>query len=169
MIRNLIKIFTVFLVVFLLTGCESDPGVKLPKRKLESVGAIEDASFQKFWNDFRTAVLADDVEALRAFTEFKLEVKGGIDGPVILYSEDEFPAVFHAYLEQMSGPKGKEIEKEIELIERSKEPYIYRHDFAKVGGMEFAKINGDWKLTTVHLTKESMDEVSDTLNNPKHQ
>ena len=168
--RNLTKIIPVFLAILLLMSCESDPGIKLPKRKLESVGAIEDRSFQKFWASFREAVLSDDQETLLRLTQFKLEVKGENESdPTVLYSEKEFPMVIHAYLEQMAGPKGKEIEKEIELIQRTTSPYIYRHDFAKVGGMEFTKADGEWKLTVVRLTEGSMKEVNDALNDTEEK
>lgn len=161
--RNQI-IFSIF-ILLLFTGCDNNRGVVLPKRRLEEVGAIDDKSFQAFWKDFRQAVLDDGMEKLIQLTQFKLEVEGENDSdPTVLYSENEFPTVFHAYLEQMSGEKGKQIEKEIDLIQRTQSPYIYRHDFAKVGGMEFAKTNGKWKLTTVRLTESSMKEVNEALN-----
>ena len=157
-------LFSIF-VLLLFTACDNNRGVVLPKRKLEEVGAIEDKSFQAFWNDFRQAVLDDGMEKLIELTQFKLEVAGENDSdPTVLYSEKEFPTVFHAYLEQMTGPKGKQIEKEIDLIQRTQSPYIYRHDFAKVSGMEFTKTNGMWKLTALQLTESSMQEVNEALN-----
>ncbi len=165
--QNRCRIIISMLVLVLLIGCEAKPERQYFGKKVEIAGGIEDKSFELFWNDFRKAVLVDDMENLGSLTQFKLEAHGSSESdPTILYGEKEFPVVFHAYLRQMSGEEGKQIEKESELIERTKIlTTTDQKDKTKVGGMEFNKVNGNWKLISLQLDVESIDEIMDNLNN----
>ena len=65
---------------------------------------------QKFWTEFRQAVLAKDNQKLASMTQFPLEVRGVDDSqPAVQYKKEQFETIFKKILEQpvvtMEGDK----------------------------------------------------------------
>ena len=116
------------------------------------------ATPQKFWSEFRQAVLAKDNQKLVGMTQFPLEVRGVDDSqPAKYYKKEQFEAIFRKILDQpvftMEGEKiitnttndiidsTKQITKEHSMTDNS----------FRVDQLVFEQKDKKWKLVRAYL------------------
>jgi len=109
-----------------------------------------------FWNDFRTAALAEDIGRVAELTRFPLEVRGPDDSdPVVTRDRNGFAATFKQVLSQDSGARA-ERETVKQFLERTRElPRNARsgESLARVGNFVFRRIDNRWLLVRIYLAE----------------
>ena len=113
---------------------------------------------QKFWSEFRQAVLAKDNRKLETMTQFPLEVRGVDDSqPAIHYKKEQFETIFRKILDQpvvtMEGEKvitntTKDIINSTKIITKE---HSMTEDSFRVDQLVFELKNKQWKLVRAYL------------------
>jgi len=104
----------------------------------------------KFWIEFREAVLNRDYKSIAAFVSFPLETRGSYDwDPIITVSEDDFESVFNAYL-AVEGWEGTWFGTNFDFIEHTIFINQQDQDSARIGNMHLKKINNEWKIVFIY-------------------
>lgn len=115
--------------------------------------------FQGFWNEFRQAIKANDIEKAASMTRFPFKVNGVDDSvPVKTYNRETFPKVWGKLLQQIESTpdsKGNSSHETMkQLIERKETVSIKdigTESFVRVGDFEFEKAKGKWVFTRAYL------------------
>jgi len=103
--------------------------------------------FQKFWSEFRSAVMSGDKAKVSRLTRFPFETRGPLDDdPVIGHDRQWF---LKAYEELMDMDTGLTREPGAMRLLIKNTPTItskdaVRRDWARVGDFEFERIDGKW-------------------------
>ena len=109
------------------------------------------ANFQKFWTDFREAVLKNDTSKIVSFTKLPIRTRGPIDSdPEIKYGRKQFIKVFMDFLEMPTGTNVNDFnERQIDLIRKTEtlDPKTLSY---RIGNMKFDCIKGQWKLVFIY-------------------
>jgi hypothetical protein len=113
---------------------------------------------QRFWTEFRQAVLTNDSRKLVGMTHFPLEVRGVDDSqPAIQYKKEQFETIFKKILEQpvvaMEGEKvmtntTKDIIGSTKSVTKA---HTMTADSFRVDQLVFELRNGQWKLVRAYL------------------
>lgn len=119
---------------------------------------VEAGNADKFWTDFRKAVLINDEKTLLKMTKLPLEVRGVSDNiPPRYYSGSQFPAVFKKVLMQQEYlPHGGRLITKTMLAliydKRTLAPEdLTTPTFFRFHQLEFEKKDGRWLLTRAYL------------------
>jgi len=115
------------------------------------------ASFQIFWNQFRTAVLSGDKVRVANLTHFPFETRGPTDNdPVRRYQRKAFIGLYDGLLKQpiyfLEGGKSisktmrSVIEEKVEIRDRD----VLTDNFARIEDFEFKRLNGHWRFTRAY-------------------
>ena len=126
-----------------------------------------DTTFEFFWNNFQKAVINNDLQTLIKLSHFPIETRGPQDeDEIVKYDESEFNIVFQTFLKENTAPDLTELDliKKLEKFDsKNKRDFSVYKDEARVGEMEFKKINGHWKLRFLYLYYGAIDEVNKKL------
>jgi hypothetical protein len=111
--------------------------------------AQDTGNFQKFWSDFREAVINNDTSKIISYTKLPIRTRGPQDSdPIIKYGRKRFIPVFKEFLERPTGINVNDLnERQIDLIRKTKTITL---DDYRIGDMEFECINGEWKLVLIY-------------------
>jgi hypothetical protein len=132
-----------YLMLFSAVACSAQEQVSTP---------------QKFWTEFRQAVLAKDNQKLVSMTQFPLEVRGVDDSqPAKQYKQEQFETIFRKILEQpvvtMEGEKI--IANTTRDIINSTKTITQEHSMTdasfRVDQLVFELKNKQWKLVRAYL------------------
>ena len=103
-----------------------------------------------FWKDFKNAVINSDSVRLSQLVDFPLETRGVLDtDPIVKYEKGQFMRLFKAFLKQPTGINANLNETEFGLIKRTER--LDSIQGTRLGGMEFNKVKGQWKLTLIYV------------------
>ncbi len=157
------------MVLSLIYGCQTDDNFKKVDRAINQVEVLhEDTSFNFFWIKFRSSVINNNIHELIKNTNFPLETRGPQDSDEITkYDESEFQIVFQTFLKEDSEQEISEFDliMKLEKYELSnKRDFYLVGDWARVGEMEFKKIDNKWKLNFLYLYYGTIDEINYNLN-----
>lgn len=118
------------------------------------------ASAQRYWNDFRQAVITADYQKLRAFSKFPLAVHGIVDGiPVRNIGKDEFESTMKKILDQpLANYEGDKLVTytQRELISKTidlKEIKIQADKGFRIGELVFEPSENTYKLVRAYLSE----------------
>ena len=109
--------------------------------------------FQKFWSEFRTAVLAKDKAKVVSMTQFPLTTRGTRDSdPVIAHNKESFTKIWDKLLVQDPGlsPEPDTMQHMIEkktTITSKDVTMSGNAQSARVGNFVFRKVKDKWFLT----------------------
>ncbi|MBL0104110.1 MAG: hypothetical protein IPP51_10410 [Bacteroidetes bacterium] len=127
-----------------------------------------DTSFEFFWAIFRKAVVNNDPITLKRHIHFPIETRGPQDeDKIVKYDQSQFNVVFQSFLKESTDSALTELDliKKLDKFENADQQYfIINDEWARIGEMEFSKINREWKLTFLYLHYETIEEI-----NKKHQ
>ena len=124
-------------------------------KEIKSLSDTSENSFQKFWLTFRKAVIDNDTIEIAELTIFPFETRGEMDSdPIVKFDRINFFRVFEAYLGQETYLN--ENEGSISSLEEIKrrtniDTTSVHENRARVGDLEFEKIDGNWKLVFAYL------------------
>ena len=143
--------------VALASGCGQAEPVRQAGASTPQASPSQD--FPAFWEEFRGAMLANDVARLATMTRFPLDVRGDDDAdPVVRSDRDQFQAVLSRVTAQDSGMRA-EPETVRQFIERTHtvEATDVEPDgrAARVGDFVFEKAGGTWLLVRVYARQPS--------------
>ena len=117
-----------------------------------------DTSPQKFWDEFRQAVLSNDTNAITNMTQFPFEQRGVDDSqPAVKYSKDQFDSLFKKVLEQpVVTMEGDNIimhttRKIIIATETIQDEHKLTAGSFRVDQLVFELKNNKWKLVRAYL------------------
>jgi hypothetical protein len=132
-----------YLMLFSAVACSAQEQVSTP---------------QKFWTEFRLAVLAKDNQKLVSMTQFPLEVRGVDDSQAAKqYQKEQFETVFTKILEQpvvtMEGEKiitntTRDVINSTKIITKE---HSMTDDSFRVDQLVFELKNKQWKLVRAYL------------------
>ena len=126
-----------------------------------------DTTFGFFWVNFQKAAINNDFQTLIKLTEFPLETRGPQDDDkIVKYDESEFKIVFETFLKEDTEPDLTELDllkKLANFDSKNQKDFAIYKDEARVGEMEFKKINGQWKLRLLYLYYGTIDEINNKL------
>jgi hypothetical protein len=116
--------------------------------------------FSLFWPAFRRAVMEKDTATVLQFTHFPFETRGESDeDPVVYYEQADFLRLYPLLLSQPTGlsPEGKELD----LVRTTSRADSLRptDDWARLGALEFRKIDDHWKFAFAYLTDETIEKM----------
>lgn len=124
------------------------------------IQSVSSGEFAAFWPVFRRAVLSKDTLTVLQMTQFPFETRGELDeDPVVKYKQADFLRVYHVLLGQWTGLSISGKEFDLIRTTTNTESIQPTADWARVGAMEFRKINGQWKLAFAYLTEESIEKL----------
>ena len=137
----------------------------------KDVVKVQQQTFIKPWEGFRQAVIEQDTAKISGFTKFPFETSGPMDSdPIIKYSQKDFSNVFKAFLaetvldyDSLQG-QVKEIN-QFEVIRKTiipKKEYV-TDSLARVGNLEFNKVNNRWYLTFAYLEYPTIEAIAKEL------
>jgi hypothetical protein len=101
-----------------------------------------------------------DTAAVLQFTHFPFETRGeSDDDPVVKYQQADFLQLYPLLLSQPTGlsPEGKELD----LVRTTSRTDSLRptEDRARLGALEFRKIDDQWKFAFAYLTDETIEKM----------
>ena len=163
-------LFTIFLL--LIFSCTNnqvdssiDPGTTEIIQTKESKSTEENTSgnndFQKFWNEFRLAVIKNDVDKVKSVTIFPFETRGEMDSDALVkYNKKEFNKLLRAYLLQEAYWLNEERSithyEEIKRTIKPSESQVQENE-VRIGNLVFELKDGDWKLVFAYLNIRDED------------
>lgn len=113
---------------------------------------------QKFWTEFRAAVMERDSAKLAQMTTFPLEVRGVDDGqPTVYYNKQQFAQAFERVLSQpIFTRKGGEVvtstmRDAVRATEAINQAHMMTKDSFRVEQLVFERKDKQWKLSRVYL------------------
>lgn len=111
--------------------------------------------FQKFWNEFRKALIENDEDKIQSMTVFPFETRGEMDSDsIVKYNKKDFKKVLRAYLlqetywldEDQSITQFEEIKRTINPNESQ-----VQGNEARIGNLVFELRDNNWKLVFAYL------------------
>lgn len=115
---------------------------------------------QRYWNDFRQAVVTADYQKLRAYSKFPLAVYGVVDGiPVRNIGKDEFESIMKKILDQpLASYEGDKLVtySQRELVSKTidlKAIKIQADKGFRVGELVFEPAENTYKLVRAYLSE----------------
>lgn len=123
------------------------------------VCAAEATSPQRFWCDFRQAVLSDDHRKLSEYVSFPLELRSEVDDiPARPIAEDEFASTMRQVLDQPIGElKNGQLEASTlrDLIAKrvDLDGVSVTGGTFQVGALVFTKRKGEWRFVAAYLNE----------------
>jgi hypothetical protein len=156
-------------IFFLNFGCnETNINKEKTALKIDVVDVKQtDTTFGFFWSNFRKAVVSNDFQRLIKLTNFPLETRGPQDiDKIVKYDESKFNIVFQTFLKEDTEPDLTELDliKKLEKFDLTNEKdFTINGSWARVGEMEFRRIDGQWKLTFLYLYYGTIDEINKKL------
>jgi hypothetical protein len=156
-------------LIFINFGCNETTSKKDRTAKSSDIVDVAqtDTTFGFFWKNFQKAIVSNDFQMLINLTNFPLETRGPQDiDKIVKYDESEFNIVFQTFLKESSVPDLTELDliKKLEKFDLTNEKdFTVSDDWARVGEMEFKRIDGQWKLTFLYLYYGTIDEINKKL------
>jgi hypothetical protein len=118
--------------------------------------------FSLFWPAFRRAVMEKDTVRILQLTHFPFETRGeSDDDPVVRYSQADFLRLYPLLLGQPTGLSLDGKETELDLLRTTLKSDSLRptEDQARLGALEFRKIEDEWKFAFAYLTDETIEKM----------
>lgn len=178
MMQALISMKPLFLAIafaVLLCCCESGKRqensgsqvkVDNPDRKNDKdtiiVKRLTSLRFSLFWPAFRRAVMEQDTATILQLTHFPFETRGeSDDDPVVRYEQADFLRLYPLLLSQPTGLSPESEETELDLVRTTMKSDSLRptEDFARLGALEFRKMDEHWKFAFAYLTDETIEKM----------
>lgn len=123
--------------------------------------AAEQTSIERYWSEFRQAVLEHKTEKVAAMTRFPLWVRGPGDGdPVTYYKNKDFSPILERLLRQkvLSLNGGRVVSKTMLQVIREKTEITQKDHLTEnvisVEQFQFERINGRWLFTRAYLEEQ---------------
>lgn len=128
--------------------------------KNNKIQTIND-DFPKFWITFRKATMSFDTTQIINMTQFPFKTRGTSDyDPTVEHNKEKFVTVFQAFLKQWDGLNMNGTT-ELDYIRKTETPdetYVQK-ERARVGNLEFKRINNEWKLVFAYLNYDTIDSL----------
>lgn len=141
--KNLIVTFFILLIVPSIVSCAR-----------QNSKNNQQQSFQEFWSDFRSAVLADDKNKILSMTKFPFKTRGvSDDDPVVSHDKASFIRILPRLLDQDTGIS-VEPETMRDLIKRTiKVPKdkVNNDAWHRIGDICFENEKGIWSFTFAYF------------------
>ncbi|QHT66450.1 hypothetical protein GXP67_07160 [Rhodocytophaga rosea] len=118
--------------------------------------------FSLFWPAFRRAVMEQDTATILRLTHFPFETRGeSDDDPVVRYEQADFLRLYPLLFSQPTGLNSEGEETELDLVRTTAKSDSLRptEDFARLGALEFRKIDEHWKFAFAYLTDETIEKM----------
>jgi len=168
--KNILILFFSSALIFQYFGCKGTTNNNERTTRKNDIVDVNrtDTTFGCFWTNFQKAVVSNDFQKLIKLTKFPLKARGPQDeDKIVKYKESEFNIVFQTFLKEDTELDLTELDliKKLEKFDstNTKDFAIYKNG-ARVGEMEFNKIDGQWKLTFLYLYYGAIDEIDKKLN-----
>ncbi|MCL9771086.1 hypothetical protein NAT47_11735 [Flavobacterium sp. HXWNR69] len=117
--------------------------------------------FPKFWKTFRKAVISFDTIQIINMTQFPFKTRGTSDyDPTVEHNKEKFVSVFKSFIKQWNGlnMNGTTELDHIRKTETPDETYVQK-EHARVGNLEFKRINNEWKLVFAYLNYDTIESL----------
>jgi hypothetical protein len=137
--------------------------------KSQSLSRNTAADFQQFWKQFREATLQDNVGAIMLMTRFPFNTRGPNDGDKVLkHAKSSFPTLWKQLLSQeyttimanrqplqipADAVRRQSLRSYLASVTNIKADNVAGDNWARVGDLEFQKLDGQWMLTMAYTNQ----------------
>ncbi|MCR0983116.1 hypothetical protein [Roseomonas populi] len=125
----------------------------LPATPVLGQSVLRDEAFFAFWQAFRAAVLAGDLEAVARMSRLPVESRGELDDePVLRLTATTFPPAFRRLLATVDDPaSGRTV---LDGIRDTPRPRLDGRNASpgqvNLGSLQFGLGRNGWRLTTIY-------------------
>jgi len=164
--KNMRSKFLIIIFLQLFVSCTNDQigdsidsnatkVIQFNESNSEDGNKSDNNDFQKFWNEFRKALIENDEDKIQSMTVFPFETRGEMDSDsIVKYDKTDFKKVLRAYLLQETYWLNEDQSiTQFEEIKRTIHPNAsqVQGNEARIGNLEFELRDNHWKLVFAYL------------------